>query len=154
MIASSMSSHELGAVPAIEPRGELAARLLAMPAHTNPAGDILAGWIMASMDAAAVMTTTRLVGGRAVTVAVSDVVFMQPIKVGDDVCFYTDAKRVGRTSITLDVEVWVLRHGHGARIRVTRAHFTFVAIGENGRPRPSSLCLPNDRRLSGLALLM
>ena len=118
------------------PRGELAARHPAMPADTNPSGDIFGGWIMASMDAAAGMTASQMAGGRAVTVAVSDMVFMQPVKVGDAVCVYTDLQRIGRTSITLHVEVWVLRHGLGERIQVTQAEFTFVAIGEDGRPRP------------------
>ena len=118
------------------PRGELAARHLAMPADTNPSGDIFGGWIMASMDAAAGMTASQMAGGRAVTVAVSDMVFMQPVKVGDAVCVYTDLQRIGRTSITLHVEVWVLRHGLGERIQVTQAEFTFVAIGEDGSPRP------------------
>lgn len=120
---------------AVTPRGELAARQLAMPAHTNPAGDIFGGWIMASMDAAATMTTTRLAEAQTVTVAVSNMVFMQPVKVGDTVCFYTDVTRIGRSSITLDVEVWVLRHGCGQRIKVTQAEFTFVAVGQDGRPR-------------------
>jgi acyl-CoA thioesterase YciA len=75
------------------PRGELAARQLAMPAETNPAGDIFGGWIMASMDSAAGMTTTRLTGGRTVTIAVSDMVFMQPVKVGDVVCVYPSSRR-------------------------------------------------------------
>ena len=131
MISSSVPLPEHGAIQAVEPRGELASRQLAMPAHTNPAGDIFGGWIMASMDAAAVMTTTRLVGGRAVTVAVSNIAFLRPVKVGDAVCFYTDVKRVGQTSVTLDVEVWVLRHGCDQRIKVTQADFTFVAIGED-----------------------
>ena len=118
------------------PKGQLAARHLAMPAHTNPSGDIFGGWIMATMDEAAAMSTSSMVGGRTVTVAVSDMVFLHPVKVGDAVCFYTDVKRVGRTSMTLDVEVWVLRQGHDGRIKVTRAEFTFVAIDENGHPRP------------------
>jgi acyl-CoA thioesterase YciA len=117
------------------PRGELAARHLAMPADCNPAGDIFGGWIMASMDSAAGMTTTHLTEGRTVTVAVSDMVFIQPVKVGDAVCFYTDVKNIGRTSIKLGVEVWVLRGGCGDRIKVTQAEFTFVAVDENGRPR-------------------
>jgi acyl-CoA thioesterase YciA len=81
------------------------------------------------------MTTTRLAEGQTVTVAVSNMVFMQPIKVGDAVCFYTDVKRIGRTSITLDVEVWVLRRGCGERVKVTQAEFTFVVVGDDGRPR-------------------
>ena len=121
--------------PAGAPRGELAARQLAMPADANPAGDIFGGWIMASMDAAASMTTTRLAGGRTVTVAVSDIVFVQPVKVGDTVCFYTDLQRIGRTSMTLGVEVWVLRQGRGDRMKVTEARFTFVAVDKDGHPR-------------------
>ena len=118
------------------PRGALAARHWAMPAHTNPAGDIFGGWIMAEMDAAAGMTATRLAGGRIVTAAVSNIVFIKPVKVGDAVCFYTEVKRIGRSSATLDVEVWVLRHGCDDRIKVSQAEFTFVAIGHDGRPRP------------------
>ena len=135
MNAARTPSKQHATIQAIAPRGELAARQLAMPAHTNPAGDIFGGWIMASMDAAAAMTTTQLAEAQTVTVAVSNMVFMQPVKVGDTVCFYTDVKRVGRTSITLDVEVWVLRRGCGQRIKVTQAEFTFVAVGEDGRPR-------------------
>lgn len=123
-------------IAAVAPRGELAARHLAMPADTNPSGNIFGGWIMAAMDAAAGMTTTRLAEGQTVTVAVSNMVFMQPIKVGDTVCFYTDVKRIGRTSIALDVEVWVLRRGCGQRVKVTQAEFTFVVVDEDGRPRP------------------
>jgi acyl-CoA thioesterase FadM len=74
-------------------------------------------------------------GGRVVTVAVSNITFLQPVHVGDTVCCYTDVKRVGRTSITLDVEVWVLRQGQGERVKVTDAEFTFVAVHEDGRPR-------------------
>jgi acyl-CoA thioesterase YciA len=135
MDAASISPDDHDATQALAPRGELSARHLAMPADTNPSGDIFGGWIMASMDAAASMTATRLAGGRTVTVAVSNIVFMQPVRVGDAVCFYTDVKRIGRTSITLDVEVWVLRDGRGERLKVTQAEFTFVAVGEDGRPR-------------------
>jgi len=139
MDAIITSPNDRVEIPVIAPRGELAARQLAMPAHSNPAGDIFGGWIMAEMDAAAGMTTTRLAEGRTVTVAVSNIVFMQPVKVGDTVCFYTYVKRIGRSSMTLDVEVWVLRHGCGDRIKVTQAEFTFVAIGEDGLPRPITL---------------
>ena len=138
MDAARTSSNQHSADQAVMPRGELAARHLAMPAHTNPAGNIFGGWIMASMDAAAGMTTTRLAEAQTVTVAVSNMVFMQPVKVGDTVCFYTDVKRIGRTSITLDVEVWVLRQGCGPRTKVTEAEFTFVVVGEDGRPRQIS----------------
>jgi acyl-CoA thioesterase YciA len=119
-----------------EPRGELASRTLAMPANTNPRGDIFGGWIMSLMDVAGAMAATSHVDGSVVTVAVSNIAFLQPVKVGDAVCCYTDLVRMGRTSLTLHVEVWVLRRGLGKRIKVTEAEFTFVAMNENGRPCP------------------
>ncbi len=118
-----------------EPKGELASRTLAMPADCNPKGDIFGGWIMALMDSAGKMSATPHAGGQVVTVSVSNITFFQPVHVGDTVCCYTDLKRIGRTPITLDVEVWVLRQGQGERVKVTKAEFTFVAIDENGHPR-------------------
>ncbi len=118
------------------PRGELASRTLAMPADTNPRGDVFGGWIMSLMDVAGKMSATRYAHGRVATVAVSNIVFHRPVKVGDTVCCYTDLRKLGRTSITFDVEVWVLRQGHGDRVRVTDASFTFVALDEKGRPQP------------------
>ncbi len=117
------------------PKGDLALRILAMPADSNPRGDIFGGWIMALMDSAGKMSATPFAGGRVVTVAVSNIAFLAPVHVGDTVCCYTDVKCTGRTSITLDVEVWVLRQGHGERVKVTEAEFTFVAVDGDGRPR-------------------
>jgi acyl-CoA thioesterase YciA len=122
-----------------QPKGELASRTLAMPADSNPKGDIFGGWIMSLMDSAGKMSATPYAGGRVVTVAVSNITFLQPVHVGDTVCCYTDVKRIGRTSITLDVEVWVLRQGQGERVKVTDAEFTFVAVHEDGRPRQLAL---------------
>ena len=118
------------------PRGELAARTWAMPADTNPDGDIFGGWIMSLMDAAAAMTATRIAAGRVVTASVSNISFLQPVKVGDAVCCYADVLRTGRSSIALCVEVWVLRQGQGERTKVTAAEFTFVALDAGGKPRP------------------
>ncbi|MDB5379498.1 MAG: yciA [Rubritepida sp.] len=118
------------------PRGELQIRQLAMPADTNPAGDIFGGWVMAQMDAAGGIAAAGVAQGRVVTVAASTMVFIQPVKVGDVVCVYTSLKRVGRTSITFDVETWVLRRRIGDRLKVTQAEFTFVAVDEAGKPRP------------------
>ena len=129
------TEREVGFLGPPQPRGELAARTLAMPADTNPGGDIFGGWIMAMMDSAGSMTATRLAGGRTVTAAVSRIAFLQPVKVGDVVCCYTDIVKIGRSSITLCVEVWVLRQGQGTRTRVTAAEFVFVALDGNGRPR-------------------
>jgi acyl-CoA thioesterase YciA len=125
------------AVPAADgPRGELAARTLAMPADTNPGGDIFGGWIMSLMDSAGAITATRRAEGRVVTASVGNIAFLQPVKVGDVVCCYTDLVKTGRSSMTLGVEVWVLRQGCGPRTKVTSAEFTFVALDEAGRPRP------------------
>lgn len=118
------------------PRGELQIRQLAMPADTNPAGDIFGGWVMAQMDVAGGIAAAGVAQGRVVTVAVSTMVFIQPVKVGDVVCVYTSLKKVGRTSLTFDVEAWVLRQRIGDRVKVTQAEFAFVAVDEQGKPRP------------------
>ena len=127
-----------------EPRGALASRTLAMPANTNPRGDIFGGWIMALMDAAASMTAASHAQDSVVTVAVSNIAFLQPVQAGDAVCCYTDPIRIGRTSITLNVEVWVLRQGRGTRLKVTEAEFVFVAVNENGRPCPLGGACPEE----------
>src|SRR3954470_6772462 len=127
-----------------EPQGDLASRTLAMPANTNPRGDIFGGWIMALMDAAASMTAASHAQDPVVTVAVSNIAFLQPVQAGDAVCCYTDPIRIGRTSITLNVEVWVLRQGRGTRLKVTEAEFIFVAVNENGRPCPLRGASPED----------
>ena len=130
------TEREAGFLMPPQPRGELAARTLAMPADTNPSGDIFGGWIMSLMDAAGAITATRHAEGRVVTASVSNIGFLQPVKVGDVVCCYTDIIRLGRSSMTLCVEVWVLRQGRGERVKVTAAEFSFVALDENGRSRP------------------
>ena len=120
---------------ATEPTGELALRTVAMPADTNPSGDIFGGWIMSLMDLAAGVSAGTRARGRVATAAVSNLTFLQPVKVGDVVCVYTHTTRIGRSSITLGVEAWVLRRGQGERVRVTAAEFVLVAVDETGRPR-------------------
>jgi acyl-CoA thioesterase YciA len=117
------------------PRGELALRTVAMPADTNPSGDIFGGWIMSLMDLAAGISASARAGGRVVTAAVSNLSFLRPVKVGDVVCVYTEINRVGRTSVALGVEAWVLRQGQGERVRVTAAEFVLVAVDGAGKPR-------------------
>lgn len=117
------------------PRGELAARTLAMPANTNPSGDIFGGWIMSLMDAAGAMSASQVAHGRVVTASVEGMTFLRPIKVGDTVCCYAELGRIGRSSLAYHVEVWVLRQGQGSRVKVTEAEFTFVALDQAGRPR-------------------
>jgi acyl-CoA thioesterase YciA len=118
-----------------EPTGELSLRTVAMPADTNPAGDIFGGWIMSLMDLAAGVSAGTRARGRVATAAVSNLSFLQPVKVGDVVCVYTAIVRTGRTSMTLGVEAWVLRRGQGERVRVTAAEFVLVAVDDVGKPR-------------------
>src|SRR4051794_38316665 len=120
-----------------EPRGYLELRTLAMPANTNPSGDVFGGWIMSLMDLAAGMSAARHSGSRVVTAAASDFAFIAPVKVGDILCCYAELRRTGRTSMTFAIEVWVLRRLEaGQRTKVTQAEFTMVAVDEDGRPKP------------------
>ena len=114
----------------------MASRTLAMPADTNPMGDIFGGWIMSLMDLAAGIAAADRAKGRTATAAVSHLSFLLPVKVGDVVCVYTEVIRVGRTSMSLAVEAWALPRGLGERHKVTAAEFVMVAVDERGRPRP------------------
>jgi acyl-CoA thioesterase YciA len=118
-----------------QPCGELSLRTVAMPADTNPAGDIFGGWIMSLMDLAAGISAGTRAKGRVATAAVSNLTFLQPVKVGDVVCVYTEITKTGRTSITVRVEAYVLRRNQGERVRVTAAEFVLVAVDEHGTPR-------------------
>jgi len=111
-------------------------RTLAMPADTNPYGDIFGGWLMAQMDIAAGTYAGHEARGRVATVAVEAMSFHLPVKVGDEVSCYCETLRLGRTSIRVHVETWVRRRDGGARERVTEGTFTFVAIDADGHPRP------------------
>src|ERR1700712_2864273 len=117
------------------PRGELSLRTVAMPADTNPAGDIFGGWIMSLMDLAAGVSAGTRAKGRVATAAVSNLNFLQPVKVGDVVCVYTEITKTGRTSVTVGVEAYVLRRNQGERVRVTASEFVLVAVDEHGVPR-------------------
>ncbi len=119
-----------------QPRGELTVRLVAMPSDTNANGDIFGGWVLSQMDQAGGIAAHERAQGRVATVAVDGMKFIRPVKVGDVLCVYTSVERVGRTSMTVQVEAWARRFHTRLREKVTDAHFTFVAIDENGRPRP------------------
>jgi acyl-CoA thioesterase YciA len=118
------------------PRGELTLRVPAVPADTNAAGDIFGGWIMGMMDMAAGSAAHEVACGRVATVAVSDLVFLRPVKVGDWISCYTELVKIGRTSITIDVDVWARRRLPILHERVTKARFVMVAVDAEGRPRP------------------
>ena len=119
-----------------KPRGELMLRTLAMPADTNPAGDIFGGWLMSQMDIAGAMMAVPRAGGRVATVAVDAMVFHKPVQVGNILCCYADLTRVGRTSMTIHVQAWALDgEARDRRVKVTEGDFTYVAIGPDRKPR-------------------
>ena len=117
-------------------RRDPAIRVVAMPADANAYGDIFGGWLLSLMDNGAGLTAARRSKGRAVTVAMDGMVFHQPVKVGDEVSVYAEVERVGRTSMTIAVEAWRRERHREEPIKVTEAKFTFVAIDDQGRPRP------------------
>jgi acyl-CoA thioesterase YciA len=119
-----------------EPRGTLTVRTIAMPADTNANGDIFGGWVMSRMDQAGGIAGVDRALGRVVTVAVEAMTFIQPVKVGDVLSVYTQVVSVGRTSMKIQVEAWAKRFRTSVHEKVTDATFTFVAIDDEGRPRP------------------
>ena len=117
------------------PTGEAAIRVTAVPADANVYGDIFGGWLMAQMDLAASAIASRHSGGRAVTIAVDGMTLHRPVFVGDEVSVYATLEEVGRTSMKVAVATWRRdRHSEEANL-VTKARFTFVAIGQDRRPR-------------------
>jgi acyl-CoA thioesterase YciA len=111
-------------------------RMIPMPADANHTGDIFGGWIMAQVDVAGAVPAMRIAKGRVATVAVNSFVFKQPVFVGDIVSLYADVVRVGRTSITVSVEVYAQHRATiDAGVKVTEAVLTYVAVDENRRPR-------------------
>ncbi|WP_149140541.1 acyl-CoA thioesterase [Gemmobacter caeruleus] len=126
--------------PVLPPTSEPVIRTIAMPADTNPSGDIFGGWLMAQMDLAAGNLAARLARGRSATIAVEGMTFLKPVKVGDEVSLYADLEGMGRTSMRIHVEAWRRDRYGSESIKVTDASFTFVALDAEGRPRP----IPRD----------
>ncbi|MFO0278191.1 MAG: acyl-CoA thioesterase [Planctomycetota bacterium] len=120
----------------VAPSYEPVIRTSAMPADTNPAGDIFGGWLLAQMDLAAGSAATRRARGRCATVALDAMAFLKPVYVGDEVTLYAKVTKVGRTSLQIRVEAWRRARAEEASARVTEATFTFVAHDEERRPRP------------------
>jgi len=116
---------------------ELVLKVIPMPADCNANGDIFGGWVMAQVDLAGSVLPVRAVGGRIATVAVKEFIFKQPVRVGDLLSFYARISRIGRTSISVEVECFAERaFSHGQFVKVTEATVTYVAIDENGQPTP------------------
>lgn len=117
------------------PSGDLAIQTLAMPANTNANGDIFGGWIVSQMDLAGAIMAKQISNGRVVTVAINSMSFYEPVQVGDLVSCYTELVRVGKTSMTINVQTWKTHNVSGAKTKVTEGSFVFVAIDGNGKPR-------------------
>jgi len=120
---------------AAAPRGELTVRTIAMPADTNANGDIFGGWVMAHMDQAGGIAGVERARGRVVTLVVEAMTFIRAMRVGDVLEVYTEVESVGRTSMKIHVEAWAQRFQTHDRDKVTDATFTFVHVGDDGRPR-------------------
>ncbi len=131
-------SANSSALPASLPTDkELVMKVIPLPADVNANGDIFGGWVMAQVDLAGSVIPARYTQGRMATVAVNEFIFKQPVRVGDILSFYSAVTRIGRTSITVKVEVYAERfHSQGQYVKVTEALVTYVAIDEAGRPRP------------------
>jgi len=119
-----------------KPKGELVIRTIAMPADTNPNGDIFGGWIMSQMDLGSGIIAAKTAKARVVTVAMEGMSFLEPVCVGDTVACYAWVEKIGRTSMTIPVEVWVERYMSGEEGRVTHGVFTYVAVDQEGKPIP------------------
>ncbi len=118
------------------PTGAPQLRTIAMPADTNPDGDIFGGWILAQMDLAAGSYAISLAEGRVVTVGIKAMSFHRPVFVGDQVSCYCRCVNVGNTSITIQVESWAIRRATlDENVKVTEGMFTFVALDDAGRKR-------------------
>lgn len=142
MSASSSANAKAGAHAAATLKSlpidmELVLKVIPMPADCNANGDIFGGWVMAQCDLAGSVIPARYAKGRMATVAVNEFVFKQPVRLGDILSFYSKLVRLGRTSVTVTVEVFAERYrAQGEYIKVTEATFTYVAIDDTGRPTP------------------
>jgi len=120
-----------------QPNGELTLQLVAMPSHANGDGDIFGGWLVAQMDTAGAQFARRIANGRVATVAIDSMAFLKPVPVGATIYCYAELLDIGRSSINVKVEVWMVS-GCEELAKTTDTTFTFVAIDEQGRTRPVS----------------
>jgi acyl-CoA thioesterase YciA len=129
---------EISSTTPIQPPSdeELVLKVIPMPADCNANGDIFGGWVMAQVDLAGSVIPARYADGRMATVAVNEFIFKQPVRVGDILSFYSKLTRLGRTSMTVKVEVYAERfRAQGRFVKVTEASLTYVAIDDQGKPR-------------------
>ena len=120
-----------------KPTGDLTIRTVAMPSDTNPRGDIFGGWLMSQMDLAGGIMATRRAKGRTATIAVNNMVFHQPVHIGNVVTCYADVIRIGTTSMSIKIEAWAQHYAElGGPNKVTEGVFTYVAIDQERKPGP------------------
>jgi acyl-CoA thioesterase YciA len=118
-----------------EPQGDLCTRTLAMPADTNANGDIFGGWLLSQMDIGGGIFASKIAKSRTVTVAIEAMNFRKPVYVGDLVSVHANLVKIGRTSVTVHLEAWVLRRKELHSILVTDGNFTYVSIDDQGHPQ-------------------
>ena len=129
-------SHATPPSTALPTDQELVLKVIPMPGDCNANGDIFGGWVMAQVDLAGSVLPARYTQGRMATVAVNEFIFKQPVRVGDILSFFSKVVRIGRTSISVKVEVFAERfRNQGSYIKVTEALVTYVAIDDAGKPR-------------------
>lgn len=121
--------------PEWPPETEPTIRVIAMPADTNPNGDIFGGWLLSQMDLAGGTLAARTSRGRIVTVKVDEMAFLNPVHVGDEVSIYATLLSIGRTSMKIDIAAWRRTREADCSVKVTEGHFTYVAIDEARKPR-------------------
>lgn len=136
-MTSASHPASMMAPPRLPDGSDLVMRVMPLPADTNSNGDIFGGWLMAQVDMAGAVLPVRIAKGRIATVAVNEFLFKQTVSVGDLLSFYARVERIGRTSVTVHVEVYAERNPADLQfVKVTEANLTYVAIDANGRPRP------------------
>src|ERR1700688_888759 len=118
-----------------EPQGDLCTRTLAMPADTNQNGDIFGGWLLSQMDIGGGIFASKIAKSRTVTVAIDAMNFRKPVFVGDLVSVHANLVKIGKTSITVHLEAWVVRRKEMQSIMVTDGNFTYVSIDDQGHPQ-------------------
>jgi acyl-CoA thioesterase YciA len=134
--SSNGGAAGLARPPSVPDDSVLVLRVMPLPADVNGNGDVFGGWIMAQVDMAGAVLPARIAKGRIATVAVNQFVFKQPVSIGDLLSFYAKVERVGRTSITVHVEVYAERNPADLQVvKVTEANLTYVAIDRDGNPR-------------------
>ena len=119
-----------------QPKGELVIQTIAMPKDTNRDGDIFGGWLVSQMDLGSAIFAGKIAKSRVVTVAIEGMSFLNPVRVGDTVACYAWLEKIGRTSMRICVDVWVMRYRSGESVKVTSGVFTYCALGSDGKPTP------------------